>query len=53
MVMLLAASSQTPAYNRIDKTDNIPCHINWAIVNTPAYGTTNAESGIRASRKGA
>ena len=50
--LLLATSSQTSAYDRIDKTDDIPCHINWAIVNAPAYGTTDAESGIRASRQG-
>ena len=52
LALLLATSSQTPAYERIDKTDDIPCHINWAIVNAPAYGTTDAESGIRSSRQG-
>lgn len=52
LALLLATSSQTSAYDRIDKTDDIPCHINWAIVNAPAYGTTDAESGIRASRQG-
>jgi acetyl esterase/lipase len=36
----------------VDKTDDIPCHINWAIVNAPAYGTTDAETGIPASRQG-
>ncbi len=50
--LLLATSSQTPAYERIDKTDDIPCHINWAIINAPAYGTTDAETGIPASRQG-
>lgn len=50
--LLLATSSQTPAYERIDKTDDIPCHINWAIINAPAYGTTDAESGTAASRQG-
>ena len=52
LVLLLATSSQTPAYSPIDKTDDIPCHINWAIVNAPAYGTTDAETGIPASRQG-
>ena len=52
LALLLATSSQTPAYSPIDKTDDIPCHINWAIVNAPAYGTTDAETGIPASRQG-
>ena len=52
LALLLATSSQTPAYVPIDKTDDIPCHINWAIVNAPAYGTTDAETGIPASRQG-
>lgn len=50
--LLLATSSQTPAYERIDRTDDIPCHINWAIINAPAYGTTDAESGTPAARQG-
>lgn len=50
--LLLATSSQTPAYEPIDKTDDIPCHINWAIVNAPAYVTSDGETGIRASRQG-
>ena len=52
LALLLATSSQTPAYERIDKIDDIPCHINWAIVNAPAYGTTDAESGTPATRQG-
>lgn len=50
--LLLATSSQTPAYERVDKTDDIPCHINWAIINAPAYGTTDAEDGTPATRQG-
>ena len=50
--LLLATSSQTPAYERVDKTDDIPCHINWAIINAPAYGTTDAEEGTPATRQG-
>ena len=50
--LLLATSSQTPAYERIDRTDDIPCHINWAIINAPAYGTTDAEEGPPARRQG-
>ena len=50
--LLLATSSQTPAYERIDRTDDIPCHINWAVINAPAYGTTDAENGTPATRQG-
>ena len=52
LTLLLATSSQTPAYQRIDKTDDIPCHINWAIVNAPAYATTDGEDGNRSSMMG-
>lgn len=50
--LLLATSSQTPAYERVDNVDDLPCHINWAIVNAPAYGTTDAETGTPALRQG-
>ena len=51
--LLLATSSQTPAYARIDALDDVPCHINFAIVNAPAYVTTDADAeGIPASRQG-
>ena len=50
--LLLATSSQTEAYAGIDKTDELPCHINWAIINAPAYGTTDAENGTPSSRQG-
>lgn len=51
--LLLATSSLTPAYQRIDATDDIPCHINIAVVNAPAYVTSDADSlGIPASREG-
>ena len=49
---LLATSSQTPAYAPIDKVDDTPCHINWAIVNAPAYVTTDGETGTPAFREG-
>lgn len=52
LALMLAASSQTDAYPPIDKLDSIPCHINWAIVNAPAYGTTDGEAGTAASRDG-
>ena len=50
--LLLATSSQTPAYEAVDKLDTMSCHINWAIINAPAYGTTDAESGTPATRQG-
>ena len=51
--LLLATTSQTPAYGRIDAVDDIPCHINVAIVNAPAYMTTDAdERGVPAARDG-
>lgn len=48
LALLLATSSLTPAYEKIDALDDIPCHINWAIVNAPAYVTTDSEAGTRA-----
>lgn len=50
--LLLATSSQTATYEKVDATDELPCHINWAIINAPAYGTTDSEKGIPSSREG-
>lgn len=52
LALLLATSSQTPAYAPVDKLDTVPCHINWALVNAPAYVTTDAETGTPATRQG-
>ena len=52
LAMLLATNSQTPAYKPIDKLDEVPCHINWAVVNAPAYVTTDGEKGTAATRQG-
>jgi len=52
LALLLAANSQTPAYQRIDKIDDIDCHINWGILNAPAYVTSDAETGTKATREG-
>ena len=52
LALMLATSSQTPAYKPVDAIDEIPCHINWAIVNAPAYALTDGEPGIRNSRQG-
>ena len=52
LATLLATSSQTPAYSPIDKLDEVPCHINWALINAPAYVTTDGETGTPATRQG-
>lgn len=52
LALMLATSSQTPAYEPIDALDKVPCHINWAIVNAPAYVTTDGETGTQALRQG-
>ena len=41
LAVLLATSSQTPAYAPIDDIDKIPCHINWALPNAIAYALTD------------
>ena len=50
--LLLGANSETLAYKKIDAVDDIPCHINWAVLNAPAYVTTDGEAGIPASYQG-
>ena len=52
LALLLATSSQTAAYEKVDKLDDVPCHINWAVVNAPAYVTTDGETGTPATRDG-
>lgn len=53
MALLLATSSETAAYEPIDKTDAVSPHINFAIVNVPAYVTTDAdEFATPATREG-
>ena len=52
LAVLLATSSQTPAYEAIDELDEVPCHINWAIVNAPAYVTNDSQGGSRSTREG-
>ena len=51
LALLLATSSSVPAYKAVDALDLTPCHINWAIVNAPAYITTDGD-GHAASRDG-
>ena len=52
LALLLATGSQTESYPKVDEYDDIPCHINWAIVNAPAYVTTDGETGTPATREG-
>ncbi len=52
MGLLLATSSETDAYKPVDKIDSTPCHINWAILNAPAYVTTDGRKGTKATRQG-
>ena len=52
LAVLLATSSQTPAYEPVDKLDTVPCHINWAIADAPAYVTTDGELGTPATQQG-
>ena len=52
LTLLLATSSETPAYAPVDKLDKLPCHLNWAVANAPAYVTTDGEEGTPATRQG-
>ena len=49
--LLLATSSETPAYQWVDMIDNYDCHINWAILNAPAYVMSDGETN-RNAREG-
>ena len=52
LALLLAANSQSRAYKPVDKLDSVPCHINFAILNAPAYVTTDGEKGTPAWMQG-
>lgn len=52
LTLLLATSSETPAYTPVDKLDKLPCHLNWAVANAPAYVTSDGEEGTPATRQG-
>lgn len=52
LALLLATNSLTRAYAPVDKLDSLPCHINWAIADAPAYLTTDSEDGTPATRQG-
>ena len=52
LVCMLATSALTPAYAKVDETDDVPCHVNWAIANAPAYNTETAASGCARPQDG-
>lgn len=52
LALLLATSSQTPAYAKTDALDEVPCHINFAIVNSPAYVLSDSKGGTPNVRSG-
>ncbi|MBR1588131.1 MAG: DUF1080 domain-containing protein [Kiritimatiellae bacterium] len=37
LALMVATSSQTPAYEPVDEIDKLPCHVNWAVPVYPAY----------------
>ena len=46
LTTMLATSALTPSYEKVDDCDEIPCHINGAICNAPAYNTATAAAGV-------
>jgi len=51
LATLLATSSLTPAYGRIDELDDLPCNIRWAITGAIAYAVTDG-IGVPNTRNG-
>lgn len=41
LATLLATSALTPAYEKVDALDDLPCHIAWAITGAIAYAVTD------------
>lgn len=52
LVCMLSTSSLTPAYEKVDGLDDVPCHVNWTIANAPAYNTATSASGIQRPQDG-
>lgn len=52
LVTMLATSALTPAYQKVDALDDLPCHLNWCIANAPAYNTATSASGIARPQDG-
>ena len=51
LLLLLATSSQTPAYEPVDEIDRLPCNLLFAIPQAPAYVLTDGQ-GTPNSRDG-
>ena len=45
LLLLLATSSQTPAYTPVDAIDKLPCNLLFAIPQAPAYVLTDGTTG--------
>ena len=45
LLLLLATSSQTPAYEPVDEIDALPCNLLFAIPQAPAYVLTDGREG--------
>ena len=45
LVLLLATSSQTPAYEPVDEVDRLPCNLLFAIPQAPAYVLSDGATG--------
>ncbi len=52
LTCMLATNSQTPSYAKVDAVDDMPCHVNWAIPNAPAYNTLNGSTGAQSPKDG-
>jgi len=52
LVTMLATSALTPAYQKVDALDDLPCHVNVAIANAPAYNTATAADGVARPQDG-
>ncbi len=53
LVTMLATSALTPAYEKVDALDDLPCHVNVAIANAPAYNSAaGAAGGVAAPQDG-
>lgn len=48
--VMLATSSQTASYSKVDATDEVPCHINFAIPMCPAYVLSDGLTGANAKK---
>ena len=52
LACLLAANSETPAYQPVDALDALPCNLALAVVFAPAYNTMNGKNGEKTPEDG-